>query len=112
MRLLWTNVNSYYVLHSDGKRVALASSAGQTVQDHIVVMSSFFSTSGRSPRGRSEPRGGSRSSPASVCCVAQSVLHAPREPVSRPRARSQEDTMNRILRVLPATALATFVATS
>src|SRR6476660_8434988 len=31
---------------------------------------------------------------------------------SRPRARRQEDTMNRILRVLPATALATLVATS
>ena len=34
--------NSYYDLHPDGKRVALASSAGPTVQDHIVVMSSFF----------------------------------------------------------------------
>ena len=33
-------------------------------------------------------------------------------PVSRPRAWSQEDTMNRILRVLPATALATLLATS
>src|SRR5215218_2852133 len=33
-------------------------------------------------------------------------------PVSWSRARSQEDTMTRILRVLPATALAALVATS
>jgi hypothetical protein len=34
--------NSYYDLHPDGKRVAVASSAGQTVRNHVVVMSSFF----------------------------------------------------------------------
>ncbi len=34
--------NSYYDLHPDGKRVAVASAAGQTVQDHLVVMPSFF----------------------------------------------------------------------
>jgi hypothetical protein len=40
---LWVaDGNSYYDLHPDGKRVAVASSAGQTVQDHVVVMSSFF----------------------------------------------------------------------
>ena len=32
----------HYDLHPDGKRVAVASSAGQTVQDHVVVMSNFF----------------------------------------------------------------------
>jgi serine/threonine protein kinase/Tol biopolymer transport system component len=40
---LWiADGNSYYDLHPDGKRLAIASSAGQTVQDHVVVMSSFF----------------------------------------------------------------------
>ena len=34
--------NSYYDLHPDGKRVAVASSAGQTVRNHVVVMSSLF----------------------------------------------------------------------
>jgi dipeptidyl aminopeptidase/acylaminoacyl peptidase len=41
--LLWvTDGNSYYDVHPDGKRAAVASSAGQTVQDHVVVMSDFF----------------------------------------------------------------------
>jgi len=40
---LWiADGNSYYDLHPDGKRVAVASSVGQTVEDHIVVMSHFL----------------------------------------------------------------------
>jgi hypothetical protein len=41
--LLWFNDgNSYYDLHPDGKRVAVASNEGETVQDHVVIMSNFF----------------------------------------------------------------------
>ena len=40
---LWVNDgNSYYDLHPDGKRVVVASSARETVQDHVVIVSSFF----------------------------------------------------------------------
>jgi serine/threonine protein kinase/Tol biopolymer transport system component len=34
--------NSYYDVHPDGKRVAVASNEGEAVQDHVVIMSNFF----------------------------------------------------------------------
>jgi hypothetical protein len=40
---LWiADGNSYYDVHPDGKRVTVASSVGQTVQDHVVLVSHFF----------------------------------------------------------------------